>query len=82
MVIGQCVSGFSSIKDNHKYEIGKRKLDNAPTANNNQATKKFSASLGNANSVKAITYSHEVFSSKYFSSPRPCSLFTFIYYLL
>ena len=26
MVIGQCVSGFGSIKDNHIYEIGKRKL--------------------------------------------------------
>ena len=26
MVIGQCVSGCDSIKDNHIYEIGKRKL--------------------------------------------------------
>ena len=26
MVIGQCVSGFGSIKDNHIYEIGKRIL--------------------------------------------------------
>ena len=26
MVIGQCVSGFGSIKDNHIYEIGNRKL--------------------------------------------------------
>ena len=26
MVIGQCVNGFGSIKDNHIYEIGKRTL--------------------------------------------------------